>query len=66
MIDKNVEWILGNLPRAAANPYDSPKIPHNAIVFVDGSGRLNILGEFGLLTIDEEDFNVLDAEGYLV
>ena len=60
MVDKNVERILDTLPRATPNPYNMPRIAPNAIVCIDSAGRLNILLEQGLLTIDEEDLNVLD------
>ena len=62
MIDKDAERILDNLPRATANPYSMPRLAPNAVVYIDAAGRLNILGEFGLLTIDEDDLNVLDSE----
>jgi len=62
LIDKNAERILEALPRATPNPYDMPRIAPNAIVFIDAAGRLNILMKQGLLTIDEDDLNVIDSE----
>ena len=62
MVDKNAERILENLPRATPRPYRLPRFGPNAFVSVDATGRLCILGEFGLLTIDQEDLNVLDSE----
>lgn len=62
LVDKNAERILYGLPRATVSLYDTPRFAPNAQVFIDSIGRLNILGEFGLLTIDEEDLNVLDSD----
>lgn len=62
MVDKNAERILDSLPRTTPDPYSMPRFAPNAFVCIDATGRLNILGEFGLLTIDEDDLNVLDSE----
>ena len=62
LVDKNAERILDGLPRVTPDPYRMPRFGPNAFVSVDAAGRLCILGEFGLLTIDEDDLNVLDSE----
>lgn len=62
LVDRNAEAILEMLPRLTINPYHLPKLGCNAFVCVDAAGRLNILTTHGLLTIDEEDLNVLDSE----
>lgn len=58
--DADVDAVLDTLPRATATSQDIPKLVPNAVVYIDSVGRLNILGEFGLLTIDDEDLHVLD------
>ena len=61
-IDKNVERILDDLPRATPWEGEMPRLAPNAVVCIDTAGRLNIYGEFGFLTIDEEDLDVLDSD----
>lgn len=62
LADKRAERILGALARGTVTDYSVPKIARNASVFIDAIGQLNILTEFGLLLIDEEDLNVIDSE----
>ena len=66
MVDKNAERILDSLPRATPGDDEMPRLAPNAVVCIDSAGRLTIYGEFGILTIEEDDLNVIDAEGYFV
>lgn len=64
MIDKNAERILDQFPRATPGTYDMPRVERNAVVCIDSIGRLHILTEWGIVTIDEDDLDVFDATGY--
>ena len=59
--ETKVEKVLSALPRMTPESY--PKTEPNAWVYIDSIGRLNILPvNGGLLTIDEEDLDVLDYD----